>query len=193
MAIADAPDPSAEADLVAGLRSGDSAAFTAVYDRHAPTMFRFLVRLCGRRDLAEDLFQELWMRVARHGRRLRPDTRLGPWLYTVARNLVRSHARWSVGDAAGLAALASWWYLEAPASAPLEAVLAADAARRLEAGIARLPASGREVLLLVVVEGLSVDDAARVLKLTSEAARQRLHRARAELLRCLPMSDGEKR
>jgi RNA polymerase sigma-70 factor (ECF subfamily) len=72
-------------------------------------------------------------------------------------------------------------------------VLAADAARRLEAGIARLPASGREVLLLVVVEGLSVDDAARVLKLTSEAARQRLHRARAELLRCLPMSDGEKR
>jgi RNA polymerase sigma-70 factor (ECF subfamily) len=193
VAAADAPDPSAEADLVAGLRAGDSAAFTAVYARHGPAMFRFLVRLCGRRELAEDLFQELWVRVARHARRLRPDTQLGPWLYAVARNLVRSHARWSVGDAAGLAALARWWYFEAPASAPLDAAVAADAARRLEAGIARLPVSGREVLLLVVVEGLAVDDAARVLAITPEAARQRLHRARAELLRCLPLSDGEKR
>jgi RNA polymerase sigma-70 factor (ECF subfamily) len=185
----------ADFDLVARLRAGEPAAFTAVYDRHAAAMFRFLVRLCGRRDLAEDLFQELWVRVARHARGLRPDTQLGPWLYTVARNLARSHARWSVGDRAGLAALASWWYFEAPELAPHDAAVAAEAARRLEAGLARLPAAGREVLLLVVVEGLAVDDAARVLEITPEAARQRLHRARAELSRCLhlPRPDAEKR
>jgi RNA polymerase sigma-70 factor (ECF subfamily) len=178
-------------ELLARLRAGDGAAFTAAYEHHGPPIYRFLLRLCGRADLAEDLFQETWIRLARHARTLRPDTELRAWLYAVARNLARSHARWSVVDAASVRALAGWWYLGAPRSEgpPHEAAVAAQAARRLEEALARLPASGREVLLLVAGEGLPVDEAARALGITPEAARQRLHRARAELLRHLPRED----
>lgn len=185
----DVAEDAAASDLLARLRAGDAAAFAAVYERHASTIFRFLVRLCGRRELAEDLFQETWLRLARHARGLRPDTEVRAWLYAVARNLARSHARFALADAAGVAALARWWYLDGRVAAPDETAVAADAAARLERALARLPLAGREVLLLVAGEGLAVDEAARVLGITPEAARQRLHRARAELARSLPKED----
>jgi RNA polymerase sigma-70 factor (ECF subfamily) len=177
------------AQLLARLRTGDAAAFSAVYEQHAEPIFRFLQRLCGRRELAEDLFQETWLRLARHASRLRPDTEVRAWLYAVARNLVRSHARFALADAAGVAALARWWYLDARGGEPESAAVAAAAAARLEGALARLPLAGREVLLLVAGEGLAVDEAARVLGVTPEAARQRLHRARAELAKSLPKED----
>jgi RNA polymerase sigma factor (sigma-70 family) len=157
------------------------------YEHHAEPILRFLVRLCGRRDLAEDLFQETWIRLARHARRLDEGTNLRAWLYAVARNLFRDHARWAVLDAASLATLGAWWYLDTSAGpgAPDEAALAADLARRLERAFGRLPVTAREILLLVAAEGLAVDEAARILELAPEAARQRLHRARAELARAL--------
>jgi RNA polymerase sigma-70 factor (ECF subfamily) len=174
-------------DLVARLRAGEAAALTAAYEQHGEAILRFLVRLCGRRDVAEDLFQETWVRLARHARRLAPDTQLRAWLYAVARNLFRDHARWAILDGERLATLATWWYLAGPAGAgpPDEAAIASAAATRLERAIGRLTATSREVLLLVASEGLAVDEAARVLVLTPEAARQRLHRARAELARAL--------
>jgi RNA polymerase sigma-70 factor (ECF subfamily) len=185
-AAADAPLP--DADLVAGLRAGEPAAFDAAYELHSGPIYRFLTRLCGV-PLADDLFQETWLRLARHGRALRPDTNLRAWLYTVARNLARSHARWAGGDAAAVAAVARWWYLPGPGASPHDAAVAADAAARLRRAFERLPAPSREILLLVAGEGLAVDEAARVLDLQPEAARQRLHRARAALAAALPEED----
>jgi RNA polymerase sigma-70 factor (ECF subfamily) len=175
-------------DLVARLRAGEPAAFDAAYELHAPAIYRFLARLVGA-AVADDLFQETWLRLARHGRTLRPDTNLRAWLYTVARNLARSHARWAGLDASSVAAVARWWYLPAPGASPHDAAVAAVAAARLQRALDRLPAQGREILLLVAGEGLAVEDAARVLDLTPEAARQRLHRARAALARALPKED----
>ncbi|HXU65069.1 MAG TPA: RNA polymerase sigma factor [Polyangia bacterium] len=183
-------DDAAPQDLIARLRAGDASAFTQAYQLYAPATFRFLRRLCGASALAEDLFQETWLRLARHARGLRPDTELRAWLYTVARNLARSQARVALADAAGLAALSRWWYLDAPCAAPDEAAIAADTGARLAAALARLSLAGREVLLLVATEGLSVDQAAQILGISPEAARQRLHRARAELARTLKKEEA---
>jgi RNA polymerase sigma factor (sigma-70 family) len=182
-------DDAPSTELIARLRAGDASAFSEAYAAHAPATFRFLRRMCGSSALAEDLFQETWLRLARHARGLRPDTQLRAWLYAVARNLARSHARFALVDAAGVAALARWWYRDAPVAAPDETAIAADASACLARAMARLPIAGREVLSLVAGEGLSVDDAARVLAITPEAARQRLHRARAELARHLPKEE----
>src|SRR6476620_6134642 len=61
--------PAADAALVDRLRRGDRLAFRELYARFAQPSFGFLLRLCGRRDQAEDLHQETWLAVARHAGR----------------------------------------------------------------------------------------------------------------------------
>lgn len=168
---------------MAGLRAGDPAAFDAVYAAYRPRVYGFLVRLTGRRELADELHQETWVRLARHAPRLAPDTRLAAWLFTVARNLWRSHQRWAWLDGTRLLELAT-----RPAGAtptPLELATASESQRRAEAAIAALPAAYREVVLLVVVEHLDPAEAAVVLGLSPEATRQRLSRGRAALAAAL--------
>src|SRR6476659_1613443 len=86
-------DRESELELVARLRRGDAAAFDAIYLALNVRLLTFLVRLSRRRDVAEELLEETWLRLVTHAARLRPDTRLVPWLFTVARNLYVSHCR----------------------------------------------------------------------------------------------------
>jgi RNA polymerase sigma-70 factor (ECF subfamily) len=66
--------------LVQRLREGNPAAFDPVYEEYHARLFNFLARLCRQRDIAEDLLEETWLRFVINARRLRPDTRLAPWL-----------------------------------------------------------------------------------------------------------------
>ena len=134
--------------------------------------------MLGRRDLAEDLAQETWIRLATHAGGLRPDTRLGAWLYTVARNLTLSFRRWSAFSGRRLAILHRRQDAGDSVS-PFDLATAGETQRRLEAALASLPEKYREVLLLVGVEGLPREDAAAILGLRPDALRQRLLRARA--------------
>ena len=86
-------DRELELDLVARLRNGDPAAFDAVHGAFNTRLFNFLARLSRRRDVAEDLLEETWLRFVDRAPRLRDDTRLGPFLFTVARNLYVSYCR----------------------------------------------------------------------------------------------------
>jgi RNA polymerase sigma factor (sigma-70 family) len=117
--------------------------------------------------------------VARGAGRLRDDTDLRAWLFTVARNRHRSYRRWAVLDIVRLLELGS---------GPAERALAPDqlaearaAVARAEAAFAQLSDAHREVLLLVVGEGLDATQAGAVLGVSPETARQRLRRARMEL------------
>src|SRR5512134_818726 len=82
-----------ELRLVARLKAGDAAAFEAIYEAFRPRLFSFLARLSRRRDVAEDLLEETWLRLVTTASALTDDTRLGPWLFTVARNLFASWCR----------------------------------------------------------------------------------------------------
>src|SRR5438045_8763446 len=79
--------PDDEQVLVARLSAGDTGAFDEVYDAYRPRVFAFLLRMSRNRTLAEDLLDETWLRLVSHAPRLLGDTRLGPWLFTVTRNL----------------------------------------------------------------------------------------------------------
>lgn len=173
-----------ERALVRALRRGDARAFDAVYERYRARLFAFLVRLSRSHHLAEDLLQETWLRLARHALELEEDTRLLPWLYTVARNLHTSHRRWSVLDAERLGAL-RFWTRETDELSPFERMAANETERKLERALAALPVAQREVVLLVCVERMEPTDAARVVGLAPEAFRQRLSRARAALAEAL--------
>jgi RNA polymerase sigma-70 factor (ECF subfamily) len=178
-------DRDAELVLVERLRQGDPGAFDVVHGAFNRPIFTFLLRLSRRRDVAEDLLEETWLRLVRHAGRLQADTRLGPWLYTVARNLHVSYRRSRALEDAATDGLMSLWPVSLERSCPFEATAASELERRIERALAALPAGPREVLLLVAVAGLSHSDAADVCGVTPETLRQRLHRAREALSRAL--------
>jgi len=181
-------DPS-ERPLVDALRRGDAAAFDAVYAKYRARILGFLLRLSRRRDVAEDLFQETFCKLARNAPRLAEDTDLAAWLFRVARNAWVSHRRWAMLDLSRLVAVGED---ALPAGPAVDAEARSDAARRvsqLEQALASLPAGSREVLLLVGVEGFEQEQAAEVLGITYEALRQRLARARAQLAERLGMKE----
>jgi RNA polymerase sigma-70 factor (ECF subfamily) len=181
-------DRDTELAVVERLRRGDPDAFDEVYTAFNTRLFTFLVRLSRRRDVAEDLLEETWLRLVKHSRRLQADTRLGPWLFTVARNLHVSFTRSRMLEDSASASLMALWPFSSERSSPFEAAEASELERRIERALAAMPPAAREVLLLVGVAGLDHSDAADVCGITPEALRQRLHRAREALSKAL---DGD--
>jgi RNA polymerase sigma-70 factor (ECF subfamily) len=175
-------------ELVARLKAGDGEAFEEIYAEFNPRLFNFLARLCRRRDSAEDLLEETWMRVVSHAARLQDDTMLAPWLFTIARNLFTSYCRSRLlaYDAASLACL---WPVPPAHPSPFEMAAAGELQRRVEVALARLPGAYREALLLVAMEQFTPAEAASVCGITPEAMRQRLKRARAMLARRMEEND----
>ena len=178
-------DRECELQLVSRLRTGDAEAFDAVHQAFNGRLYNFLARLSNRHDVAEDLLEETWLRLVKHAGRLRPDTRLGPWLFTVARNLYASYCRSRLLEQSHAAGLMDLWPHGRRGPSPFEAAEASEAERRVVTALASLPLACREALLLVAVEGLRHSEAAEICGVTAEAMRQRVSRARALLARRL--------
>ena len=174
-------DREIELRLVARLKAGDPAAFEAIYETYRPRLFGFLVRLSRRRDVAEDLLEETWLRLVNRCETLADDARLGPWLFTVARNLYCSWRRSRAVDETRTSELDPTWPAPERGDSPFEAAARRELERRVEAALGRLPLRDRELLLLVGVEGLTPSEAAGVCGIPPVTLRARLHRAREKL------------
>lgn len=184
-------DRQLELRLVERLRQGDEEAFDEVHQSFNARLFNFLARLANSRDVAEDLLEETWLRFVKHAHRLRPDTELGAWLFTVARRLHVSYCRSRFVEDARTGELIGLWPSGSPRPSPLEETEAGEMQRRMAAALAALPAIYREALLLSIVEDLRPSEAAEVCGVTPEAMRQRLSRARTLLARQLTESGDE--
>jgi len=182
-------DRESELELVRRVRDGDAAAFDVVHAAFNSRLFGFLARLARSTDVAEDLVEETWLRFVRHAGRLDADTRLGPWLFTVARNLHVSYCRSrALEDSRSVDTVGLW--PTGRISSPFEQTASNELERQIEAAIAALPAPFREVLLLVGIEGLRPAEAAVVCGISPDALRQRLSRARALLAARLAASQS---
>jgi len=173
--------PDTEQALVARLQRGETTAFDEVYDRYRPRLFAFLARLTQHREIAEDLLQETWLRLAQHAPRLAANTCLAAWLFTVARNLHRSHVRWLVVDLDQRRWLRRTAREGIENTSPFDLTAAGELERALEHALALLPIKHREAVLLVAVERMEPSEAARVLGISPEALRQRLSRGRVRI------------
>lgn len=176
-------------DLVDRLRQADPASYREALRTYGDAVYTFLLRLSGRRDVADDLFQETWLALARHATRLAPDTRLSAWLFTVARNAYRSHHRWAWLDALHWAVdssddgfvSSSISGAVSSAPSPEEHAVADETAIALDRALSRLRRADREILLLSGLDGVDGGDIAGILGIAQEACRQRLSRARKAL------------
>jgi RNA polymerase sigma factor (sigma-70 family) len=166
--VTDETDP----QLLARARTHPEA-IGALYERHAPAVFRFLARRVGHAG-AEDLLGEVFVAALAGRLRVVPHESGSalPWLYGIAGNVVRSHLRSRPQPGAGAHDPGVDW------DAVDDRLDAASRRRELRAALGALTPAERDLLLLVAWEGLSPAEAAAALGLTPTAARSRLHRAR---------------
>ena len=173
-------DREVELSLLRRLREADTGAFDQIYDAFNARLYSFLARLSGSRDVAEDLVEETWLRFVSATATLDAETRLAPWLFTVARNLYVSYCRSRGREQSYTWDLLLLWP-DRLSPSPLDSAIFNESEDRLQAALAALPVKYREALLLVGVEGLRPAEAASVCGIGPEAFRQRLSRARALL------------
>lgn len=164
-------------------------AFAALFDRHYRKIYAYAVRRLGP-GLAEDVAAETFL-IAFNQRdsydSTRPDA--GPWLYGIAANLISRHARAEVRQTRALARTGVVDLFEMETDAVDGRLDAAAVRGRLAESLAGLPATEREVLLLVAWAGLSCQDAATALNIPAGTARSRLHRARTQMRAALGMTN----
>ncbi len=171
---------------------GRPDAFVDVVRRHEVAIHGYLARRAGR-QAADDLLAEVWLRAfAGRGGYDAGHADALPWLYGIARNVLREH--WRTGSGGAPAALEPA-VLEQQRLDPWDGVdarlVSAERARAVVSAVRELPAAEREVLLLVAWEQLAPAEAARVLGVAQGTARSRLHRARATLRRMLSERDAK--
>jgi RNA polymerase sigma-70 factor (ECF subfamily) len=165
---------------------GRPDAFAVVARRHEIAVHRYLARRAGG-QAADDLLAEVWLRA--FAARDSYDAGCGdarPWLYGIARNVLREHWRTSGGSVPAVLAETE----VDPWDGINDRLDSAERARALMTAVRALPAAEREVLLLVAWEQLTPAEAARVLGVPQGTARSRLHRARATLQQVLSRSDA---
>ena len=166
------------------LRRGDLAGLTGLMRRHQDRLFRYLVRLLGDETVAEDVFQQAWLRATERISRYDASRPFVPWLLTVARNLAFDHLRrYQPENLADLDdARASE---DGTEGSPLAGLAARQRGERLAAAIAALSALDREVLALRFEQDFTLVEMAGVLGLPLPTVKARLYRALVRLKRRL--------
>jgi RNA polymerase sigma-70 factor, ECF subfamily len=163
---------------------GDVRAFEVLYGRHRGGVFRYVRRQIGLRSAAEEVFQEIWIRIVGARSRYRVEARFATFLYHVAHNCVIDHFRGR--PPLQLISLDEdpEESLEIAASVhdqPERAAMARQSARALLQALATLPVEQREAFLLQQEGGLSLDEIAEVTGTGRETVKSRLRYALARL------------
>ena len=174
---------SSDDELLAAAREGDSAALEQLLVRYQPHLYRFGLRMCGNVEDAGDVAQESLISMARSVRDFRGDSSVSSWLYTIARRFCikkRRRRKFAPTREESLDAPATdvAYHLADPRPNPEQTATNRELATALTHAIDALEPSQREVLVLRDVEGLSASEVAKVLGLSVEAVKSRLHRAR---------------
>lgn len=170
--MAHAPDDSA---LMLRYRDGDVAAFETLYRRHKDPVYRYLLRLSGHNETAEDVFQEVWGKIVKARASYRPTAKFTTFLYRVAHNCFIDHVRRNKRHAGNTHIEPD---LHHDPGETLETTTERSLAReRLEAALECLPEEQRDAFLLHEEGGLSVDQIAAVTGCNRETAKSRLRYA----------------
>jgi RNA polymerase sigma-70 factor (ECF subfamily) len=170
--MAHAPDDSA---LMLRYRDGDVRAFETLYLRHKDPVYRYLLRLSGHNETAEDVFQEVWGKIVKARASYRPTAKFTTFLYRVAHNCFIDHVRRNKRHAGSMHIEPD---LHQDPGETLETMTERSLAReRLEAALADLPEEQRDAFLLREEGGLNVDQIAAVTGCNRETAKSRLRYA----------------
>lgn len=186
-AVDPSPRPAAGRAVADELRAGSRAAMTAVFADHLDTIYNYCYRRSGSWSAAEDLTSAVFLEVWRSRHRVIDlDGSVLPWLYGVATNVCRNHARSQRRRLSALTRLQVLDRVEGEVADRLGDAIAEriDSDRRVRTALDRLatlPPGDQDVFILVCWEGQSYAETARALDLPVGTVRSRLARVRREL------------
>ena len=161
-----------EIELFRAFMAGKREAFTELYLRFRQRVFSYCLRMLGSSAEAEDLYQEVFIRVYQRANQFADDKSLAGWIFTIAHNLCLNRIR----DRKTFDNLDDMRYLAAPTVEPGD-----DWAARIQAALDEVPPENREPFLLFEYQGLSYAEIAEVMKLTIPAVKSRIYRSREQL------------
>lgn len=181
--------------LMGRIGAGDHAAFRTLVERHQDAVVGTVAKMLGNSSDAEDVAQQVFLRIWRHAKNYRPDAKFTTYLFTIARNLVFNESRRrSRRKEISTEEREETSHLEVEASPdrqPDAELLQAELQRAVDAAIAALPEAQRMAVVLRRYEQMPYEEIAVVLKLSLPAVKSLLFRARAALRESLSGYLGE--
>jgi RNA polymerase sigma-70 factor (ECF subfamily) len=183
---------SPDTDLVSRAAGGDASAFQALVERHRAMVYRVAYQFAGNHHDAEDIAQEVFIKVYRSLERFRQEAQLSSWLYRIVMNACIDHRRRHVpAGSAPFGEEAEQKMLNTPEETPgpEQRAYAGELGVVLEAAIADLPKGQRLVFIMRHHQGLKLCEIAEALGLAEGTVKRQLHAAVHRLRQALSTAD----
>jgi RNA polymerase sigma-70 factor (ECF subfamily) len=183
-AICEEAIEASDSELMARLADGDDLALNALMDRWGPRINSFLFRMTGQRDVAVDLAQETFVKLYKARKRYRSSGAFSTYLFTIAANLARNHARWQKRHPTVSLDADSDDHTHHrrepldPSNTPDQAADVSERYAEVHAALLALPQDLRESMTLFVYEGMGYSDIAELNRCSAKAVETRIYRAR---------------
>jgi RNA polymerase sigma-70 factor (ECF subfamily) len=173
------------AEIAIGLKRQDPALLDHLIELYQHRLLRYLLFLTGRREVAEDLFQETWMRVLLRGAQYNGKARFDTWLFTIARNLVidlsRKRTMVSLDEMSEGREDDRPFEIPMAGPSPLDQFQSRENSAEVSEVLLKLEPNYREVLVLRFYEELSLEEIARMTRAPLSTVKSRLYRGLAAL------------
>jgi RNA polymerase sigma-70 factor (ECF subfamily) len=171
--------------IARGLKQQDPEVLDQLIELYQHRLLRYLLFLTGKREVAEDLFQETWMRVLLRGAQYNGKARFDTWLFTIARNLVidlsRKRTMASLDEMSEGGEDDRPFEIAMDGPSPLDQFRSREDSAEVAEVLLKLDPSYREVLLLRFHEELSLDEIAKMTRAPLSTVKSRLYRGLAAL------------
>jgi RNA polymerase sigma-70 factor (ECF subfamily) len=172
--------------LVNAYLDGETRGFDVLVERYQTRLLNFVYRIVGDRERAEDLVQEVFVRVYRHLGRFDRSKKFSTWIYTIASNLAKNELRNRARNPLVLfTSMTKGWEdeerpleFEDPLSRPDDLFRKRHVRELVESSVAQLPTHHREVFMLREIEGRSYEEIAEITNCNLGTVKSRLNRAR---------------
>jgi RNA polymerase sigma-70 factor (ECF subfamily) len=153
--------------LLRAMAEGHSSAFDALFARHSGSVLSFLSRLTTSRGDSEDLLQETFLRILTHAKDFRPGAAFRPWLFTIARNvaynsLQKRKLRSELEVQTDISESRGAIVLDDKAQDPSRRMQTQETQKKLMKALEDLPAPQREIIVLVIYNGFTYEEAAAI-------------------------------
>jgi len=171
-------DKTNDNDLMEQVSAGEVEKLAILFEKHHVRLYNFFLRLTGRRNISEDLVQEVFIRVLKYRSTYQARSKFVVWLYSIARNAHIDHLRKRKDE---VPLDKQWYEMESTEPSPTDNAEKSQEVVWLGHALGKLPLKKREVLILSRYQGLKYKEIAELFDCQIGTVKVLVHRAIKEL------------